>query len=222
MCARPSSRSTPGSSRGLAELAGGSDGALLIAAYVVSLAAFLGALVLLYRLVALELGRSSPRATLLLLAVFPGALFFGAPYSESLFLLAVRGRLLRRPHRALGVAGACAAAASATRSAGLVLLLPLALFWWESRPRRARDGGLAPAGAARAGGLRRPCWGSPRATPCASSRCRTPGRASSRARSSAPGTAWWPRWTARASSSPGSARTCTSEGRRRPVPGGGA
>ena len=62
-----------------------------MAAYLVSLAAFLGALVLLHRLTELELGRRLARPTLLLLAVFPAAVYFGAPYSESLFLLLAVG-----------------------------------------------------------------------------------------------------------------------------------
>src|SRR5918996_160183 len=61
--------------------------ALVDPAYLIALASFLAALVLLHRLVALELGRPLAGPTLLLLAVFPAALFFGAPYSESLFLL---------------------------------------------------------------------------------------------------------------------------------------
>jgi hypothetical protein len=73
--------------RGIGELGGGSPGAALVGAYLVSLAAFLAALVLLHRLVALELGRPLARPALLLLAVFPAALYFGAPYAESLFLL---------------------------------------------------------------------------------------------------------------------------------------
>ncbi|MGH2824669.1 MAG: mannosyltransferase family protein, partial [Thermoleophilaceae bacterium] len=68
-----------------------SPAALLIAAYAIALAAFLGALVLLHRLVSLELGRPLARPTLLLLAVFPAAVFFSAPYSESLFLLLAVG-----------------------------------------------------------------------------------------------------------------------------------
>src|ERR687895_539088 len=36
-------------------------------------------------------------------------------------------------------AGAAAAGAAATRSAGVLLLLPLAMLWWSSRPRKARD-----------------------------------------------------------------------------------
>ncbi|HEU0023150.1 MAG TPA: hypothetical protein VFQ12_00870, partial [Thermoleophilaceae bacterium] len=48
-------------------------------------------------------------------------------------------------------AGACAGLASATRSAGLLLLIPLAMLWWSSRERRPRDAAwllLAPLGIA--------------------------------------------------------------------------
>jgi hypothetical protein len=137
--------------RTLATPFGASPAALLVAAYAVALAAFLGALVLLYRLVSLELGRPLARPVLLLLAVFPAAAFFGAPYAESLFLLlAVGGFLAARTDR-WPVAGACAAGAAATRSAGVLLLLPLAMLWWSSRRRRARDVAwlaLAPLGLA--------------------------------------------------------------------------
>src|SRR5918999_6022941 len=77
--------------RALATPFGASPAALLAAAYAVALAAFLGALTLLHRLVSLELGRPLAQPALLLLAVFPAAVFFGAPYSESLFLLLAVG-----------------------------------------------------------------------------------------------------------------------------------
>jgi hypothetical protein len=137
--------------RGLATPFGASPGALLVAAYAIALAAFLGALVLLYRLVSLELGRPLARPVLLLLAVFPAAVFFGAPYSESLFLLlAVAAFYSARTDR-WAWAGAAAAGAAATRSAGVLLLLPLAMLWWSSRERRVRDAAwllLAPLGLA--------------------------------------------------------------------------
>ena len=137
--------------RGVATVLGGSHGALLVAAYLVSLAAFLGALTLLYRLTELELGRRLARPTLLLLAVFPAAVYFGAPYSESLFLLLAVGAFYAARTGRWAWAGACAGLASATRSAGLLLLLPLALIWWDARPRRAHDAAwlaLAPVGIA--------------------------------------------------------------------------
>ncbi len=151
--------------RSIGTLFGGSEAALLVAAYLVSLAAFVAALALLYKLVVLERGRQVAPATLLLLAVFPAAVFFGAPYSESLFLLLAVGAFYAARTDRWAAAGACAMAASATRSAGLLLLIPLVMLWWTSsdwsslrrgpsprpraRRRRARDAAwlcLAPLG----------------------------------------------------------------------------
>jgi Mannosyltransferase (PIG-V) len=137
--------------RAVGTVFGGSHAALLIAAFLVSLAAFVAALVLLYRLTELELGRRLARPTLLLLAVFPAAVYFGAPYSESLFLLLAVGAFYAARTGHWAWAGACAGLASATRSAGLLLLLPLLLIWWSGRPRRATGGAwllLAPLGIA--------------------------------------------------------------------------
>ena len=137
--------------RAVATPLGGSNAALLVAAYAVSLAAFLAALALLHRLAERELGRRLARPTLLLLALFPAALFFGAPYAESLFLLLAVGAFYAARSGRWAWAGACAGLASGTRSAGLLLLVPLALVWWESRPRRWRHAAwllLAPAGIA--------------------------------------------------------------------------
>ena len=137
--------------RALATPFGASPGALLLAAYAVALAAFLAALVLLYRLVSLELGRPLARPALLLLSVFPAALYFGAPYSESLFLLLAVGAFYAARTGRWAWAGAAACGAAATRSAGILLVLPLAMLWWGSRDRRARDVAwllLAPLGLA--------------------------------------------------------------------------
>jgi hypothetical protein len=119
--------------RALATPFSASPAALLVASYAVALAAFLGALVLLYRLVSLELGRPLARPTLLLLSVFPAALFFGAPYSESLFLLLAVGAFYAARTGRWAWAGMAAAGAAATRSAGILLLLPLAMLWWTSQ-----------------------------------------------------------------------------------------
>jgi hypothetical protein len=137
--------------RAVAAPFGASPGALLVAGYVVALLAFLGALVLLHRLVSLELGRPLAEPTLLLLAVFPAAVFFGAPYSESLFLLLAVGAFYAARTDRWAWAGVAAAGAAATRSAGVLLLVPLAMLWWSSQPRRMRDAAwllLAPLGVA--------------------------------------------------------------------------
>jgi len=137
--------------RGVGTLFGGSHAALLVAAFLVSLAAFLAALALLHRLAELELGRSLARPVLLLLALFPAAVYFGAPYSESLFLLLAVGAFYAARTGRWAWAGACAGLASATRSAGLLLIIPLAMIWWSSRPRRTSHAAwllLAPVGIA--------------------------------------------------------------------------
>jgi len=137
--------------RAVGTVFGGSHAALVVAAFLVSLAAFVAALVLLYRLTELELGRRLARPTLLLLAVFPAAVYFGAPYSESLFLLLAVGAFYAARTDRWAWAGVCAGLASATRSAGLLLVLPLVLIWWGGRPRRTADAtwlALAPLGIA--------------------------------------------------------------------------
>ena len=123
-------------------------GALLIAAYLVSLAALLGALVLLYRLTALELGRRAAGPAVLLLCVFPASLFLGAPYSESLFLLCSLGAFYAARTGRWAWAGAAPRGASATRSAGLLLLLPLVLIYlYGPRPDRpGEEHGVRPRG----------------------------------------------------------------------------
>ncbi len=131
--------------RAVAQAGGGSRGALLLAAYAVSLVALLAALVLLYRLAALELGRRLAAPTLLLLSVFPASLFLGAPYSESLYLLASVGAFYAARTGHWAWAGVAAAAASGTRSAGVLLLLPLALIYLYG-PREGKGAVLAGEG----------------------------------------------------------------------------
>jgi hypothetical protein len=129
----------------------GSPAALLVMSYAVSLAALAGALYLLHRLAAIELGERFAAPTVALLALFPGALWLGAPYSESLFLLLSVGAFYAARTDRWAWAGICAALASGTRSAGVVLVVPLLVLWWQSPARRARNLGwvaLAPAGLA--------------------------------------------------------------------------
>src|SRR3954471_9614859 len=126
-------------------------GALMVAAYAVSVAALLGALYLMHRLVTLELRSADvARDAVLMIALFPGALWLGAPYSESLFLLLSVGAFYAARTDRWAWAGACAALASATRSAGIVLVVPLVILWWRSGrlPRNLAWIALAPAGIA--------------------------------------------------------------------------
>lgn len=111
--------------RGLGWLLGGS---LLLAAYLVANLALVAALTVLHRLTLLELGSELlARRTLLYLAVFPAAVFLFAPYSESLFLALTVGCLYAARRSAWLPAAALGALASGSRSAGVLLVLPLAV-----------------------------------------------------------------------------------------------
>jgi hypothetical protein len=116
---------------------GGMLGSPLVAAIVLSCAAFVVALAALHRLAVIEVGEEAARWTVLSVALFPGALWFSAAYSESLFLMVSVGAVLAARQRRWVVAGLLGALAAATRSAGLVLLVPLALLWLDAR--RARE-----------------------------------------------------------------------------------
>jgi hypothetical protein len=141
---------------------------LMVSAYAVSISAFLGALYVLHRLVELELGRAYARPALLLLAVFPGGLYFGAPYSESVFLLLTISAFYAARTGRWAWAGVIAGAASGARSVGILIVVPIAVLylygpredrapdreggaWWRPRHRLRPDAlwlALAPAGLA--------------------------------------------------------------------------
>ena len=114
--------------RGLAPLLGGHP---LAAALLISNAAYLGALYVVYELTRLEFDDHYARRTVLYLAIFPTAFFFFAPYTESIFLLLSAGSFLAAKRKQWAYAGALAALAAATRSIGVVLALPLALEAWS-------------------------------------------------------------------------------------------
>jgi hypothetical protein len=136
----------PGLVRGLAWVVGEP----VVAGIALSLACFFAALVLLHLLVALDHGREVAALTVVLVAVFPGALWFSAVYSEALFLLLSVGAVYAARTGRWAWAGAAGALAASTRSAGLVLLVPLAVLWWTGS-RRQRDAAwilLVPVGLA--------------------------------------------------------------------------
>jgi MFS family permease len=122
--------------RAVAWILPGSDE--LIAALLVSNAAFLGALLALFALTADAFGERVARRAIVVAALFPTAFFFLAPYTESLFLflsiLAFRAaRWDRWGH--VAVTGALAAL---TRSVG-ILLIP-ALLVEAFSAKRGRSG----------------------------------------------------------------------------------
>ena len=103
----------------------------VVAGFVVSLACYAGAMVLLFRLARALLGPRVALWSVVFVSVFPTALFFQAVYSESLFLLLTLLSFSWARGGRWALAGLAGLLAVLTRSSGVVLLLPLAVLWWE-------------------------------------------------------------------------------------------
>jgi 4-amino-4-deoxy-L-arabinose transferase-like glycosyltransferase len=110
-------------------------GHYVLAGILISLAAALGAFLLLYRLAEERLGAEGARRAVLYLAVFPFALFLQAVYSESLFLLLTLAAFALAERRRFLAAGAVTGLALLTRPTGAALLPALALLAWRERDR---------------------------------------------------------------------------------------
>jgi hypothetical protein len=120
-------------------VAGAPIGSALIGGVLASTALFAVALVLLHRLVALDFGRAVARNAVLVLALSPMSFFFSALYSESLFLCVSVGAIYAARRERWAQAGVLGALAAATRSAGVLLLVPLAiLYLWDTGTLRRR------------------------------------------------------------------------------------
>jgi 4-amino-4-deoxy-L-arabinose transferase-like glycosyltransferase len=110
-------------------------GHYLLAGVLVSLTAGGAAFVLLHRLAWPKLGADGALRAVLYLALFPTALFLGAVYSESLFLLLAVACFVLAERKRFGLAGLAAGLALLTRPAGVALLAALALFVWATPER---------------------------------------------------------------------------------------
>jgi hypothetical protein len=96
----------------------------------ISLVSMTVALCLLDRLVRLDFDEATARRTVLLVAFFPVAFFLSAVYTESLFLLATVGAVYAARQDRWALAGLCGGLAAATRSDGILVLVPLVLIYF--------------------------------------------------------------------------------------------
>lgn len=120
--------------KGLALLFGNQGPSYLIIGMLISNAALLGTLFVLYQLAADALGEQVGRRTLLYLCIFPTALFFFTAYNESLFLLLTCSSFLALRRQRWWLAGLLGLLAAVTRTAGVMLALPFLYEVWMSRP----------------------------------------------------------------------------------------
>ena len=115
----------------------------LLAGTVISLAAFAGAIALLYRMTVLELGEEKAWPVILLLSTYPFALFYSVVYTESLFLFLTVGAFYAMRRRYLLLAALAGFAAGLTRPTGFWLAVPL--LWLATRGAEGRGGRDVPA-----------------------------------------------------------------------------
>lgn len=122
----------------------------LIAGLTVSALSFAGAGCVLYRLLRLDLTHDDALRVLKYLCLLPGAFFFAAPMSESLFLLLCVSSLYCARENQWLLAGVLGGLAAFTRSLGLMLAVPLFFLWMRERrhlsPTKLAAVLLVPAG----------------------------------------------------------------------------
>jgi len=104
-------------------------GSAVVAGLAVSLGALLVALTVLHRLAALELGGEVAGTAVALVAIFPAAYCFSAVYSESLYLALSLGAIYAARLDRWAWAGVLGMVAATSRSAGVVLVVPLVLLY---------------------------------------------------------------------------------------------
>ena len=130
----------------------------LLAGTIVSLLAFAGAISVLYRLAADELGEEKAWPVILLISTYPFALFYSVVYTESLFLFLTVSAFYAMRRGYLVPAALAGFAAGLTRPNGFWLALPL-LWLATTAPVPNEDAGDA-------GGAGAPRWSNARIAAC--------------------------------------------------------
>ena len=118
---------------------GRSSGDIYLGGIVVSWVSFVLAMVVLYRLAALDLPRRRAERAVLLTAIFPFSFFFGVVYTESTFLLFTLLSFYGFRTRRWGLGGIAGAIATATRVTGIMMWPALAWSAWRSAEPTKKD-----------------------------------------------------------------------------------
>ena len=115
-----------------------SAAASLLAGLVVSNAALIGALVILYRLTCMEARADDARRAVLYMLFFPMGFFFSAFYTESLYLLLSLAAFYSGRRGRWVVAGIAGGLSALTRPTGVLILVPLFLMYAGERQWKVR------------------------------------------------------------------------------------
>ncbi len=122
----------------LMRLLGGLTGDVVTAGIIISNAALLAAMMLLYRLVDEEFGPSTAGRAVWYTLIFPMSFFGSAIYTESLFLLGAIGAFYAARHGRWAIAALLGIGLTLTRLVG-VILAPVLLVEWLMQRRRGGE-----------------------------------------------------------------------------------
>jgi hypothetical protein len=115
------------------------------AAMVIANLCALGATLFLFRLVRHERGALHAQRVVWLFTLFPTSLFLFAGYSESLFLLCLILGFYHARSEHWWRAGLCGGLAAATRSLGVIALVPFLVYWYQAQRARTEYAPARPA-----------------------------------------------------------------------------
>ena len=127
--------------RVVGRLLGGDMTGYVAAGMIISIGSFFGALVYLYAFARDRYGDDVANGTIWLVAAYPFAIFFGALYTESLFLLGTAGAFYHFTTKQFGRAACWGVLVGLTRVNGALLALPLALLAISSSTSQSLSSG---------------------------------------------------------------------------------
>jgi hypothetical protein len=122
--------------RALGRLLGGRLTGYIGAGLTISFISFFGALIYLYQLARETLDDERAQFAVWLVAAYPFAVFFGAIYVESLFLLGITGAFYHFRHGEFGRAFLWGVLVGLTKTNGFLVSLPLAILALQSYMRK--------------------------------------------------------------------------------------
>ena len=111
---------------------------LVVTGIVLSLLCFAGSAWLLYKLVARDFDDRVATRSVVYLSLFPTSFFLQAVYTESLFLLLSLACFFWAREGRWRLAGLAGLFAALTRSTGVLLVVPIAVYYFQSRGWRLR------------------------------------------------------------------------------------
>jgi hypothetical protein len=120
----------------LLRLFNGSELSMALTGVIISHLALLAALVIVYRVTAEEHGDRIAQATVWILCFSPAAPFFGAAYTESLFMLLLAGTFLAARKEAWLSCAGLAFLAALTRNPGMLIAIALYLEIRRKNPQK--------------------------------------------------------------------------------------